>query len=154
VVLAELEAGRRIMEAAFAEQFLPVIAAPWNRIDPQLVPGLRRRGFLGVSAYGERPLFPPRGGFVEANIHFDPTDWKRGGRFRGEAAAAEMILGHLRRRRSGAAEADEPTGIVTHHAALHEDCWRFLGDLLAAVAQHPGAAWLSPQQIFNPNAKP
>src|SRR5579871_4624865 len=30
-VLGELEDGRKIMQAAFAGQFIPVVAAPWNR---------------------------------------------------------------------------------------------------------------------------
>src|SRR5262245_33000970 len=58
-VLAELDAGREIMQGLFGERFLPVIAAPWNHIDPRLMPGLLTRGFVGVSSYGERPLFPP-----------------------------------------------------------------------------------------------
>jgi hypothetical protein len=151
-VQAELETGREIMRDLFAAQFLPVIAAPWNHIDPRLMPGLAARGFLGVSAYGERPLFPPLARFVEANIHFDPSRWKAGACFRGEAAALEMIVGHLRRRRSGEAEPDEPTGIVSHHAALDEASWRFLADLFRFVAQHPAGAWLSPKQIFSPGA--
>ena len=151
-VLAELEAGREIMGDLFGSPFLPVIAAPWNRIDPRLMPGLAARGFLGVSSYGERPLFPPLADFVEANIHFDPSRWKAGARFRGETAALEMIVGHLRRRRSGEAQPDEPTGIVSHHAALDEASWRFLADLFRFVAQHPAGAWLSPKQIFSPGA--
>jgi len=151
-VLTELETGREIMRDLFGAQFLPVIAAPWNHIDPRLMPGLAARGFLGVSAYGERPLFPPLAGFEEANIHFDPSRWKAGARFRGETAALEMIVGHLRRRRSGEAQPDEPTGIVSHHAALDEASWRFLADLFRFVAQDPAGAWLSPQQIFSPGA--
>jgi hypothetical protein len=148
IVLGELEAGRAIMQAAFATQFLPVVAAPWNHIDPQLMPGLRERGYLGVSSYGERPLFPALPGFVEANIHFDVSNWKQGACFRGEAAALETIVGHLRRRRLGEAEQDEPTGIVTHHAALDEASWRFMAEFLAFVARHPAAVLLSPQEIF------
>ncbi|HEY8016156.1 MAG TPA: hypothetical protein VIE35_10005, partial [Dongiaceae bacterium] len=154
VVLGELEAGREIMQAAFGAQFLPVVAAPWNHIDPALMPGLRERGYRGVSSYGERPLFPPLPGFVEANIHFDVSNWKHGARFRGEGAALEMIVGHLRRRRSGEAERDEPTGIVTHHAALDEASWKFMAELLDFVARHPAAVWLSPQEIFTAADRP
>ena len=154
VVLEELEAGRAIMQGAFGAQFLPVVAAPWNHIDPQLMPGLRERGYLGVSAYGERSLFPPLPGFVEANIHFDLSNWKHGARFRGEAAALEMIVGHLRRRRLGEAEMAEPTGIVTHHAALDEASWKFMAELLGFVARHPAAQWLSPKEIFGGSGRP
>src|SRR5262249_2188435 len=110
LVLAEAETGHRIMQDAFGTGFLPVMAAPWNRIDGRLMPGLRDGGFVGVSAYGERPLFPPLADFVEANIHVDPLRWRACARFRGEASALEPILGHLRRRRTGLAESSEPTG--------------------------------------------
>lgn len=149
-VLGELEAGREIMQGLFGGRFLPVVAAPWNHIDPRLMPGLLARGFLGISSYGERPVFPPLPGFVEANIHFDPSKWKAGARFRGEAAALEMIVGHLRRRRSGEADLKEPTGIVSHHAALDEASWDFLAGLFSFVQSHPAAAWLSPREIFQP----
>jgi hypothetical protein len=154
IVLAELEAGRAIMQGAFGAQFLPVVAAPWNHIDSQLMPGLRERGYLGVSSYGERPLFPPLRGFVEANIHFDLSNWKHGARFRGGPAALEMIVGHLRRRRLGEAEMAEPTGIVTHHAALDETSWHFMAELLGFVSRHPAAVWLSPKEIFTSPDRP
>jgi hypothetical protein len=154
IVLGELEIGREIMRAAFGAQFLPVMAAPWNHIDPALMPGLRERGYLGVSSYGERPLFPTLPGFVEVNIHFDVSNWKHGARFRGERAALEMVVGHLRRRRSGEAERGEPTGIVTHHAALDEASWKFMAELLGFVARHPAAVWLSPQEIFTAADRP
>jgi hypothetical protein len=147
-ILDELCAGRAILAHAFGPQFLPVIAAPWNRVARELLPGLRQAGFAGVSAFGERPHPPMLAGFVEANIHFDLLAWKEGARFRGEAAAAAAILGHLRRRREGAADRAEPTGILSHHLKLDEPAWRFLAALLDSVARHPAAAWLRPQEVF------
>jgi len=155
-VIGELAIGREIMERAFAEQFMPVVAAPWNRIDRRLLPGLAGAGFAGFSAAGERPLAGAEGaapqGLVEANIQFDLLDWKGGRRFRGEASAEREIVGHLRRRRLGMADAGEPTGILTHHLVLDEASWRFLGELLGFVARHPAAAWLPAREIFGPSA--
>jgi hypothetical protein len=147
-VLAELAAGRAILAGAFGPQFIPVAAAPWNRIDRRLLPGLAGLGFVGVSASGERTVRQPVPGLVEANIHFDLLAWKAGGRFRGEASALAEIVGHLRRRRLGEADRGEPTGILSHHLDLDEPAWRFLADLLAFVARHPAARWLSPREIF------
>ncbi len=147
-ILAELAAGRDMLRAAFGGQFLPVIAAPWNRIDRDLMPGLRAGGFIGISAAGERPPADAGAGFVEANIHFDLIAWKAGRRFRGHAAAGAAILGHLRRRRLGRADPAEPTGILSHHLDLDEDAWSFLAELLAVTARHPAARWLSPREVF------
>jgi hypothetical protein len=147
-ILAELRAGREILESAFARQFRPVVAAPWNRVARGLFPGLRQAGFIGVSAFGERPQPPMLPHFVEANIHFDLLAWKGGVRFRGEAAAGEDILRHLRRRRAGEVDPAEPTGILSHHLKLDEPAWRFFADLLESVARHPAALWLPPDQVF------
>jgi hypothetical protein len=51
---------------------------------------------------------------------------------------------------AGRGGADEPTGIVTHHAALDEASWKFMAELLGFVARHPAAQWLSPGEIFTP----
>ncbi len=149
-VLAELVTGREIMRTAFAGQFIPVVAAPWNRIDRRLLPGLRDRGFIGVSAFGERAPPPYPKGFVEANTHLDLLSWKGTPRFRGEAAALKAIVDHLGRRRLGLADRDEPTGILSHHLVLDEAAWRFLADFIAFVARHPGACWQSASDVFGP----
>jgi hypothetical protein len=141
-----------MMAAAFGEQFLPVVTPPWNRFDRRLMPGLSQAGFIGISAAGERPRKPVVSGFVEANIHYDLLSWKAGGRFRGEASATSEIVGHLRRRRLGAGDRGEPTGILTHHLVLDEPAWKFLAELLGFVARHPAARWLAPREIFDPAA--
>ena len=151
-VVEELALGRGIMDRAFGARFVPVVAAPWNRIDRRLLPELAGAGFRGFSAAGERPFKGPEGaappGLIEANIQFDLLDWKAGRRFRSEASAGREIIGHLRRRRLGEADAGEPTGILSHHLVLDEDSWRFLNELLQFVARHPAAAWLSAREIF------
>ena len=151
-VLGELEAGRRIMQDAFASQFIPVVAAPWNRIDRRLLPGLRDNGFVGVSAFGERSPPPYLPGITEANAHLDVLSWKGSPRFRGEEAALRDVLEHLGRRRLGLADPGEPTGILSHHLALDEAAWRFLADLVAFLARHPGASWRSAGELFAPTS--
>jgi len=149
-VLGELAAGRGILRAAFAGQFIPVVAAPWNRIDRRLFPGLRDNGFIGVSAFGERAPPPYMAGFTEANTHLDLLSWKGGPHFRGEGSALKGITDHLSRRRLGAADLDEPTGILSHHLSLDEAAWCFLADLLAFLARHPGACLRSADEVFAP----
>ena len=45
---------------------------------------------------------------------------------------------------------DEPAGILSHHLSLDEAAWRFLADLLGFLARHPGASWLSADEVFAP----
>ena len=147
-VLGELQSGYRIMQAAFADQFIPVVAAPWNRIDRRLFPGLRDLGFIGASAFGERAPPPRLTRFIEVNAHLDLLSWKGAPRFRGEMAAVRDILEHLNRRRLGLTDAEEPTGILSHHLSLDEAAWQFLAELITFLARHPGASWRSAREIF------
>ena len=153
-VLGELEDGRRIMQAAFAGKFIPVVAAPWNRIDRRLFPGLRDLGFIGASAFGERAAPPRLAGFTEANAHLDLLSWKGTPRFRGVAAALRDILEHVGRRRLGLADAEEPTGILSHHLSLDEAAWRFLAELIGFLARHPGVSWRPAGEVFGPKPAP
>jgi hypothetical protein len=147
-VLGELADGRRKLGDAFGERFLAVVAPPWNRIDPALLPALPGAGFRGVSAFGQRAASEPAPGLVQANCHFDLLSWKAGPVFRGEDAAARGVLGHLRRRRAGLADPDEPTGILSHHLDLDEPAWDFLAALVRIVARHPAARWIDPAELF------
>jgi hypothetical protein len=85
---------------------------------------------------------------MQANCHFDLLRWKVGPVFRGEEAAARGILGHLRRRRAGLADPDEPTGILSHHLDLDGAAWDFLAALVRTVARHPAARWADPAELF------
>ncbi|MEE8444993.1 MAG: hypothetical protein V3S44_06550, partial [Alphaproteobacteria bacterium] len=51
------------------------------------------------------------------------------------------LIGHLAARRTGAAAAGEPTGILTHHRDHDAACWNFLDRLVGAVRSHPAAGW-------------
>ena len=147
-VIDELAVGRDALSARFGEQFFPVMTPPWNRIDRRLLPDLRRSGFIGLSAFGQRESSHPLPGFTEANTHFDLLRWKGGAQFQGESAAERDIVGHLQRRRLGFAERDEPTGILSHHLVMDEAAWRFLSEFARYVASHSRARWLSAGEVF------
>jgi len=149
-VLADLDAGNARLAEVFGERFVPVVVPPWNRIDPALFGPLAARGYRGVSAFGPRERGRP--GFVVANAQCDPIRWKGGPRFAGEAKALGEIIGHLEARRTGAADADEPTGFLTHHIDLDEDGWAYCARLAQAVEAHPAARWRDPLDIFGGRA--
>ncbi len=148
VALDELAAGRRRLESMFGQRLLKVLVPPWNRIADDLVGRLGTAGFDGLSAYGPRSRARPAPGLRQVNTHIDIIDWRSTRGFIGEDAALTLAIDHLRARRTGAADRDEPTGLLSHHLAHDEAAWDFVGAFLAATAAHPGARWVSARAAF------
>ncbi len=142
-VMAELVRGRERLAALFAGRFLPVMVPPWNRIDAQLIPHLPAAGFRGLSTCKARISAEPVPGLRQVNCHADPVDWRGNRGFAGAEAVLRTIVDHLRARRTGLADAGEPTGILTHHLVHDEPAWTFLADLAARVCRHAGGQWIS-----------
>ena len=141
-MLAELESGRERLQALYGPRFLPVLVPPWNRIDPALAARLPAAGWRGLS------VFRPRRSGFEANAHVDPIAWRTHRGFRGEAEALGDIAAHLRARRMGSADRDEPTGILSHHLAADAQSFAFFGALARFVAAHPRARWRDPATLW------
>jgi hypothetical protein len=59
-----------------------------------------------------------------------------------------QLADHLAARRRNAVEADEPTGLMSHHFAHDEPAWLFLERLLGEIASCDGAHWLMVDEIF------
>ena len=150
VIHDELATGFAMLKEAFAAQFLPVLTPPWNRIAATLPAGLAQSGFVGLSTFGPRAARQPAAaaGIGVVNTHLDLIDWKGGRRFVGAHRAVEMLVAHLNGRRLGRFDRDEPSGILSHHLVHDARCWRFLGQLLAVLAEHPAARWQSAQDAF------
>lgn len=155
VVVAELAQGWQILEAAFGAQFVPVMVPPWNRMAPYLPPYLAELRYGGVSQFGPRARRLPARGLVQANTHVDIVHWKGPApRFAGEAKLVDEFVRHLAARRSGAADAGEPTGLLTHHAAHDEACWAFLETLFRRLAGRAAVQWLAAPRVFADGAAP
>ena len=146
-VIAELLDGRRKMEALFGARFLPVIVPPWNRISDAVIAHLPESGFRGLSTYRARPR-DPASRLLRVNTHVDILDWREGGRFLGQSAAIALIIAHLAARRGGEADAEEPTGLLTHHARMDEAAFAFTASLLERLASHPAVQWRAARDIF------
>lgn len=141
-MLTELENGRERLRALYGRRFLPVLVPPWNRIDPALAARLPAAGWRGLSA------FSPRQGPFETNAHVDPVAWRTHRGFRGEAEVLDDIAAHLRARRLGTADRDEPTGILSHHLVADEPGLAFFRDLARFVSAHLGAVWRHPATLW------
>lgn len=151
-VLRELSVGQAKLATLFdgtPVSTLPVLVPPWNRIDPALVARLAAIGFTGLSTYNARPARCAAPGLLQVNTHVDIVDWRGGRGFVGTDAAIGLMIGHLEARRLGGAEADEPTGLITHHLVHDAACWRFCEQLAARIAGHRAARWLDAATIFN-----
>ena len=109
-VLGELHRGFARLESAFGEGFLPVLVPPWNRIATPLLPALPPLGLRGLSAFTPRSGSDAVPGLCQVNCHVDLMDWRGGRGGRDHAALACEVAGHLRARREGRVDAEEPTG--------------------------------------------
>jgi hypothetical protein len=145
-VAADLAAGRRRLRELFGDAALPVLAPPWNRFDDRFLPLLSRAGIAWLSRLGARGAAAH--GIAERNVHVDLVAWKAGRGFIGDAAALALLLAQLRARRSGEVDADEPTGILTHHLVQDAATEAFLRRLLALTRDHPAARWLEAAAVF------
>lgn len=139
--LARLARARERLAALAGGRLLPVLAPPWNRFRDELIARLPEAGIHGLSRYGARP---PAGKRVrEINTHVDIIAWRGSRAFVGDEAALGLLVAQLSARRG----ADEPIGVLTHHAQHDRAAWRFLERLFDAT-RACGAAWLSGEQLF------
>ncbi len=148
VMLDEIADGWRRLER-FPTR-LPVMVAPWNRMDASLVAHLPVAGLAAVSTLGPRDAAAPAPGVRRTNVHVDIVDWQGGGGFMGDDRVLAQVINHLAARRTGHCDADEPTGLMTHHLFHDEGCWDFVERFLAATLRHPAAGWRPAQRAFWP----
>jgi hypothetical protein len=147
-VVAELAQGRARLRSLFGARALPVLVPPWNRISPDVVARLPAAGFTALSTYRARPGPWAAPGVRLVNTHVDPIDWQGDRGFIGLGPALAALVDHLRARRTGAADRDEPTGIISHHRQADEAGWAFFGELIARLKSHGALRWLDGESVF------
>ena len=145
----DLAAGRAKLTADFGRRALPVLVPPWNRIAADLLPELAGLGFRGLSTHTARAAPSPAEGLVACNTHIDVLRWRPVREFLGEAAALDLLIGHLSARRRGTVDADEPSGLLTHHLVMDEAAWAFVARLFDALRDHPAARWVPAAEAFH-----
>ncbi|MGB0684226.1 MAG: polysaccharide deacetylase family protein [Magnetovibrionaceae bacterium] len=126
----------------------PIFVPPWNRMSDGLAHLLGRAGLRGLSTYQPRKGACPAPGITQVNCHMDPIDWRGTRGFLGDEALLDQALSHMTSKRDGIVDADEPTGLLTHHLVTDKACWTFLETFMQTVSEHPGAAWLTPTEAF------
>lgn len=148
--LGDLATGWARLEAVFGARALPVLVPPWNRLAPGLIPLLPEIGYRGLSTYGARNRPEPIANLAQVNTHVDIIDWGGSRGFLGDDAVLGRAVDFLARRRAGQIDADEPTGILTHHLVHDDACWAFLARLVALIESHGAARWRRPADLFRP----
>jgi hypothetical protein len=150
-IAQDLSAGFRKLSDTFGDQFLPVLTPPWNRIGGRAVAILQSIGFIGLTRYLPRTA-PRIHGVNQVNTHVDVIDWrgKNGppGGFLGEDACLSLFIGHLQARRLGQVDAEEPTGVLSHHLVHDPATWTFLEKLRDFLANQAAARLLDPSAAF------
>jgi hypothetical protein len=148
--MADLAAGRIRLTALFGTRALAVLAPPWNRFAEAFLPLLTESDITAISKIAPRRSAYPAPGVFEANVHVDLVAWRGDRGFVGETTVLGQLVGHLRARRCGNADAGEPTGILTHHLIQDEATGAFLGQLVKVLGHHPAAQWLDVEKVFAP----
>jgi len=147
--LARLAAARGRLEARAGGRFLPVLAPPWNRLPAHLAPALAAAGFRGISQYGARVCAEAAPGLRQVNTHVDIIAWRAGRGFVGAEFALGAATRHLAAKRVSAADPQEPTGWLSHHALHDEAAWAFLERLFESTRALPAVAWRRPEELFH-----
>ena len=147
--IARLVTAREQLRAQAGKRFIPVLAPPWNRLPKPLVPHIAAAGYHGLSQYGARSSQYSANSLRQVNTHIDIIAWRSGRGFSGEMEALETAVRHLSARRTGAVDAAEPTGFLTHHAAHDEAAWDFLQRLFETTRAMRGVEWRRADELFH-----
>ncbi|MEM7445575.1 MAG: polysaccharide deacetylase family protein [Pseudomonadota bacterium] len=147
VVLSELTEGFGRLSGLFGPQFQPVLVPPWNRIGKAGGPSLADVGFRGISLFGPR-ADRRLNDLALTNTHVDPIAWRSHRGFAGIGTTMAALTTHLADRRTGRVDADEPTGLLTHHLDHDKETWDFVEKCVAILAEHQAARLVAAKDTF------
>ena len=134
-------------QALFGDRALPVFVPPFQGFHDRFLPLLGANGLTSISRNGpRRARFAA--GLLQVNAHVELIQWTDPPSFNGNAAALAKLVAHLRARREGDADAEEPTGILTHHLVQDSESYRFILKLIAVTQAHPAVRWLDAHEVF------
>ncbi len=148
-VTEELQRGWQRLSALYGKRALRVVVPPWNRIADGVTAALPGLGYIGLSI--DRPRENKDDGLIRANTHIDIINWEaQPRRFIGEDFCLNAAVTHLTMRRTGEADKEEPTGLLTHHLAMDDAGFAFTAEFIMRTAAHPAVQWRAARDIFAP----
>lgn len=136
----DLVGGRQRLQAAFPDQFLPVLVPPWNRIDPDVEAMLPQLGFAAISSFRGRRA-PAVDGLLRIDADIDVVDWQKRRLLSPDELDRELSA--LGRDRGSSA-----MGILAHHAALGPAAVRAFCAWIATLEDRFPLAWLDPRALL------
>jgi hypothetical protein len=147
-VARELAEGRRRLSDLFGEQAIAAFVPPWHMFDDRFLPLLPRNGLAWISRKGPRPSLYAASDLLQVNAHVAPIRWSIPPDFDDEAESVSSIVDHLRGRRIGRYDGDEPTGLLTHHLVQNARSYNFISRLIGVIAKHTAGAWVGARDFF------
>jgi len=140
--------GLTRLREAFPGLVLPCFVPPWNRMPLDLVNCLTDSGFTGLSTFGPRHAPEAAPGLRRVNTHIDVIDWRGTRKFVGTGVVADALASHLEARRTGRADAEEPSGLLTHHLVMVDEDWRALEAMVLELKSHEAVDLIAPRDCF------
>lgn len=125
----------------FPDRLAPIFVPPWNRVNPELLPGLAKAGFTAISTFTPRTSREAAPGLEIINTHLDPIYWRGTRSLVDPAQLIAQVAKDLQNRRTGLSDHSEPYGILTHHLDHDPAIWTFTEELIAHLMQSVAHPW-------------
>ena len=144
----ELVQARAVISRLFGARALSVFAPPWNRIGAKATQALLDAGITGLSRFKPRQSAEAAPGVVEVNTHVDLIDWRAGRVGKTLGVVTAEIAAHLAAKRTGAADRNEPTGLLAHHLVTDSQGWAAMEAILERLAGDRRVRFAAPPSFF------
>ncbi|KIC48228.1 polysaccharide deacetylase family protein [Tateyamaria sp. ANG-S1] len=133
--------GLATMQALFGAALRPMFVPPWNRVQDALLPDLVAQGFTVLSTFGARTGSEAVPGLTQINTHIDPIWWKGTRDLVDPDTLIQSAVAHLRARRHGTEDAEEPLGLLTHHLVHTPTIWAFTSAFIHEMLSGGATPW-------------
>ncbi|MCV6585966.1 MAG: polysaccharide deacetylase family protein [Marinibacterium sp.] len=143
-MLDDITQGQALLRDRLGLPIAPIFVPPWNRITPDLSPGLAQAGFRALSTFAPRTRPEAAPGLAQINTHLDPIDWKGSRDLADPARLTAQIVAQLQDRRAGRTDPREPYGLLTHHLVHTSRIWDWTDALLDTLMSGPVTRWSAP----------
>ena len=130
------------MRSLFGAALRPMFVPPWNRINDNVTQALARQGFSALSTFGPRRSPDAAIGLTQINTHIDPVWWKGTRDLVEPDRLIAQAAGHLKARRTGVEDRDEPFGLLTHHLVHTDAIWDFTAAFVQRILDGGATAWV------------
>lgn len=142
----EVRKSLNTMTNLFGDALRPMFVPPWNRIAPELIAELPGLGYTALSTFTPRSEANAAPGLSRINTHLDPIAWHDGRSLINPDTLIAQVARQLADRRNGAADNNEPYGILTHHLVHDAAIWAFTEQLILRLLRGPAVAWTAHKQ--------